>query len=108
MSYVSLYDWSLGKLGKFTSFQILQLPFGLSWEKKSSDSKLVKPREFVKESPGLKGPNVFRGSKFQPTLRTQILLEFFFWGGGVKEQNEELKGIHLFGKQVFSSFYLVG
>ena len=99
MSYVSLYDWSLGKLGKFTSFQILQLPFGLSWGKKSSDSKLVKPREFVKVSPGLKGPNLFRGSKFQLTLRTQILLEFFL-GGGVKEQNEELKGIHLLGKQV--------
>lgn len=104
MSYVSLCDWSLSKLGKFASFQILRFSSTLSWEKKSLDSKLVKPWEFVKVSPGLRAQMFLGGLKFQQTLRTQI----YSWNFGVKKQNEELNlGMRLLWKQVFF-FFLFG
>lgn len=105
MSYLSLCDWSLSKLGKFASFQTLQFPSTLSREKKIR-FETGQTLGICQSISRIEGPNVFRGSKISTDIEdSDILLEFW----GVKKQNEELNlGICLLGKQVFSFFYLVG
>lgn len=79
MSYVSLCDWSVSKLGKFASFQILQFPSTLSWEKEEFRFKTDETLGICHSISRIEGLNVFRGFKISTDIEdSDILLEF--WG----------------------------